>query len=84
MKQPPEISKGAELLLGWRLSKELHQDDASKLVGIDVAAYCKLETGYRRPGLPLAVGIQDRTGVPVTAWMEPCSAKYKRQRTKAA
>jgi hypothetical protein len=83
---PPKLSRGAELLLDWRTTSVLDQTDAARQINIDVAAYCKLETGYRRPGLSRAVDIQTKTKghVPATSWMFPCSPAYRQMRRKKA
>ena len=71
------ITKGAVALRSWRLSAELTQTAASKLIGIGKSVYWEYEAGTKRPRIPSAVRIHAATGIAVEAWgdeVEPVAA----------
>lgn len=67
------LSRGARSLRDWREAKKLTQRDLCKLLGdIDVARLSSFENGRQRPGLPMAVKIQEVTRgvVKAVSWMD--------------
>ena len=52
---------GPERLKKWRDSEKLTQQKAADMIGIDLASYNAFENGRERPGLDIAVRIDDTT-----------------------
>lgn len=49
----------------------------AELLDLHVAHVSQLLSGARRPGLPLAVKIEERTGIPVESWLLSPRGKRK-------
>jgi transcriptional regulator with XRE-family HTH domain len=64
-------NRGAERLVAYRDKHKLKQYEIAELLEIDDAHISQLLSGRRRPGLPLAVRIEDRTGIPAESWLLP-------------
>jgi transcriptional regulator with XRE-family HTH domain len=62
------MSKGALAFRQWRRQTGTSQLQASTLLGYDKLT--RLERGYQRPSLPVAIRIQQLTDIPPTLWME--------------
>lgn len=52
---------GPERLGKWRASEKLTQQQAADLITIDLASYNAFENGRERPGLDIAVRIENAT-----------------------
>ena len=69
----PQPTKGSELLYRFRDYKRLSQRALAKALGIDQPKVCRMERGFHRPGLSIAVRIEALTGgmVPCGSWLIP-------------
>lgn len=52
---------GPSRLEGWRTAAGLNQQQAADLLEVDLASYNSFEKGRERPGLDIAVRIEQRT-----------------------
>lgn len=70
------VSLGAQLLRRWREQRGLTQEEAGRLIGVDLVRVSKFERGALRPGRRNAGRIEQATRgvVPVTSWDEPAAA----------
>jgi transcriptional regulator with XRE-family HTH domain len=58
------------------------QRELAELLEIHDAYLSQMLSGLRRPGLPIAVRIQDMTGIPVASWLlTPRGAKSKARKS---
>lgn len=64
-------NRGAERLVAYRDKHKLKQYEIAELLEIDEAHVSQLVSGKRRPGLPLAVRIEEHTGIPAESWLLP-------------
>jgi transcriptional regulator with XRE-family HTH domain len=62
---------GAERLAAYRDKHGYKQYELADLLEIDEAHVSQLLSGKRKPGLEIAVRIEDRTGVPAESWLLP-------------
>lgn len=67
------LSKGALNLRQWRQREGLSQFELSKL--INYRQVTRLERGYGRPSLGLAIRVRRVTGIAVDAWHEPLTRR---------
>jgi transcriptional regulator with XRE-family HTH domain len=63
------MTSGRELLLAWIKRSKLTQRVFAAEISLTDAHLSQILTGKRRPGLPIAIRIEDRTGVPVRSWL---------------
>lgn len=75
------LNRGAERLAEYCKKHYDNQYELAELLELAEAHLSQLLSGKRRPGLPIAVRIEERTGVPAESWLlKPVgkSAKAKR------
>lgn len=60
---------GAQRLAEYRDKHRYKQYELAELLGLDDAHVSQLLNGKRRPGLEIAVRIEERTGIPARAWL---------------
>lgn len=75
------LNRGAERLAEYCKKHYENQYELAELLELAEAHLSQLLSGKRRPGLPIAVRIEERTGVPAESWLlKPVgkSAKAKR------
>ncbi|SHK05078.1 Helix-turn-helix [Ruegeria lacuscaerulensis ITI-1157] len=60
-------------LKSYRQANGIRQADLASSIGVEQATISKLESGSFRPGLELAIKIEDATGgaVPARSWLAP-------------
>lgn len=83
----PSMQPGRELLAAWIKRSKLTQRQFAPLIALTEAHLSQILSGKRRPGLPIAVRIEDRTGVPVRSWLPQRvggSARKRGSQTRAA
>lgn len=69
------MTTGRERLIAWLRKSGLKQYELAEEVRITAAYLSQVLSGVRRPSLPIAVRIQDRTGVTVESWVETARGK---------
>ena len=65
------LNAGAERLEAYRLKHGYKQYELADLLSLDEAHVSQILNGKRKPGLEIAVRIEDRTGVPAESWLLP-------------
>lgn len=70
---------GRALLIAWIGRAKQKQYEVAELLEIHEAHLSQILSGKRRPGLDIAVRIEDRTGIPAGSWSE---RKRSRPETK--
>lgn len=71
---------GLERLTEYRDRHGYKQYELAELLSLDEAYLSQILSGKRRPGLPIAVRIEDRTGIPAKSWLlTPVSKSGKAQ-----
>lgn len=74
---------GRERLAEYRDRYGYKQYELAELLGIDDAYLSQLLSGKRRPGLPIAVRIEERTGIPAKSWLLTARGKSSKQKAVA-
>lgn len=64
------LSKDAHPLRKWREDRELKQEDAAKLLGLNVPTLSRYETGARTPSLAQAAKLSEQTGIPLDKFVK--------------
>ncbi len=59
---------GAELLKDWMARRQLNQEEAAELFGLDPSFVSHMVRGARIPSLANAVKIAALSGIPVESW----------------
>ena len=72
---------GAERLAEYRDRHGYKQYELAELLGLADAHLSQILTGKRRPGLPIAVRIEQRTGIPAESWLLTRRGKNGRRAT---
>lgn len=75
---------GRQRLIAYRDKHGYKQYELANLLELDEAYLSQLLNGKRRPGLPIACRIEDRTGIPVESWLLSEVGKHKRRHTDTA
>lgn len=70
---------GPELLAAYRDRHTYKQYELAELLELDEAYLSQILSGRRRPGLPIAVRIEDRTGIPAKSWLLNRVGKSKKR-----
>jgi transcriptional regulator with XRE-family HTH domain len=73
------MQHGREQLAAWLRRSKLKQCDFARQIHITDAYLSQVLSGKRRPSLPIAVRIEDQTGIPVRSWL-PLGVGQKRTR----
>lgn len=60
---------GAERLAAYCEKHGYKQYELAELLDLHEAHLSQLLSGKRRPGLPIAVRIEERTGIPAESWL---------------
>lgn len=60
---------GRERLREYCTRHGYKQYELAELLGLAEAHLSQILSGVRRPGLPIAVRIEDTTGIPVKSWL---------------
>ena len=60
---------GAQRLAEYRDKHSYKQYELAELLELDDAHVSQLLSGKRRPGLEIAVRIEERTGIPARSWL---------------
>lgn len=60
---------GSQRLREYRDKHGYKQYELAELLELDEAHLSQLLSGKRRPGLPIAVRIEQRTGIPAESWL---------------
>lgn len=60
---------GRERLIEYRDRHFRNQYELADLLELDQAYLSQLLSGKRRPGLPIAFRIEERTGIPASSWL---------------
>jgi len=78
------MKTGAERLKDYRDRCGYNQRELAELLGIHFTYLSQLLAGRRRPRLPMAVHIEQVTGIPVESWVPTrLSTSSKRRRNNA-
>lgn len=62
------MQSGSEQLKDWIGRRKFNQVEAADYLGLDYSVMSLLVNGLRNPGLPTAIVIERKTGIPVEAW----------------
>jgi transcriptional regulator with XRE-family HTH domain len=62
------MSSGPEQLRDWMERRSFNQTETALYLGFDVPYISQLLSRTRSPGLPRAIVIERKTGIPVEAW----------------
>jgi len=67
-------TRGAALLRAWLDGQGLSQADLARRCGVGEASVCRWLRGTRRPGLDLAIAVEQLTdgAVPAASWVASC------------
>lgn len=60
---------GRQLLAEWIARARVKKGEAAAQIGISASELSHLLSGRRRPTLPLAVDIEEVTGIPAASWV---------------
>lgn len=63
------MQSGREQVVAWLERSRMNQREFAREIALTEAHLSQILTGKRRPGLPIAVRIEDRTGIPVRSWL---------------
>lgn len=63
------MGSGVEQLKDWIARRGFNQTQAAEYLGFDNPYLSQLINGKRSPGLANAVKIEEKTGIPVEAWL---------------
>lgn len=63
------MQSGRERLRQWITRSKLDQVEASRIIGMHPTQLSHILSGARRPGLDMAVKIEQATGIVVEAWV---------------
>ena len=69
-KHPWADLEGPKLLARWRARKGVSQASLARALELDPSQLNAFETGRQRPGLKIAVLIEDHTGIAPREWVE--------------
>lgn len=64
------LSKETHPLRKWREDRELKQEDAATLLGLNVPTLSRYETGARTPSLTQAAKLSEKTGIPIDRFVK--------------
>jgi transcriptional regulator with XRE-family HTH domain len=68
----------ADALKAWRKAAGLSLLNAAYAIGCDPSQLSKIERGLRRPGLEVAMLIEEYTGIDSARWRDGSGRKRKR------
>lgn len=74
------MENGRHLLAAWIERAKLKKGVAATRIGISASEVSHLLSGRRRPTLPLAVTIEEVTGIPAASWVPTARGKSARPR----
>jgi transposase len=60
---------GRQQLRDWIDRQGINQTTAAKLFGVHDVVLCQWLNGDKRPGLPNAIMLEDRTGISARSWL---------------
>lgn len=64
------MASGPEQLRDWMGRRGFNQPETALYLGFDIPYISQILSGARNPGLPRAVAIERKTGIPVEAWSD--------------
>jgi len=70
MRQNGTKTRASVLLRDYRAERKLKQEELAEILGVTIQHISKLELGTSGPSVPLAIAIEDETGIPARAWTE--------------
>jgi len=68
-------TRGGFLFKAWRLRNGHTQFTACRALGLTYNKVNRWENSHTFPSLPLAVAIENLTGIPPRAWLEPLAGE---------
>jgi len=71
---------GRERLIAYRDKHGYKQYELADLLDLDETQLSQFLSGKRRPGLPIAVRIEERTGIPAKSWLLNAVGTRKKKR----
>lgn len=63
------MPSGPQLFREWMERSKMNNARASEYLGLDKSVVTKLASGLRSAGLKIAVHLEQKTGIPVEAWV---------------
>lgn len=63
------MHSGIEQLKDWMRRRGFNQADAGRFLGVDQPTMTRIVNGTYRPGLTIAVRIEELAGIPTKAWV---------------
>jgi transcriptional regulator with XRE-family HTH domain len=77
------MNKGAKALRDWLSRSGLSSVAAAKRLGLTKSYFSYLLNGHRKPGLPLAVAIERKAGIPVNSWTQRVARSARAKSSRA-